>query len=205
MLAARREAALVCGTADTLPFRDEVFDVVLAADVLEHLTDDELATSELFRVLRPGGTLVVNVPTDPGLWSEHDVALGHVRRYTRSRLNELLSSAGFRVGRMDSWMVLTRPLVRLSRRARSLPCRRSLAKPAEATAGASLEATPAQSDCRHVNRATNFILLGALLLEERIPQLRSRDGVSSLAVAKKPPAPFDGADAATPCAPSWVT
>jgi hypothetical protein len=87
--------------------------------VLEHLDDDKAAATGVFEALRPGGTFLVAVPCDMRLWSEHDVAVGHVRRYTRPELLDLLEGAGFVIDEVRSWMVLLRPAVALRRRSSS--------------------------------------------------------------------------------------
>ena len=72
-------------------------DVVLALDVIEHIEDDAAFVAELFDLARPGGHLVVTVPAWPWLYSAHDVALGHWRRYTPAALDAVVRSAGFQV------------------------------------------------------------------------------------------------------------
>ena len=88
-------ARLAEGSVTALPFPDGSFDAVVSADVLYHLDDDAAAVAEAFRVLRPGGIFVVNVPAYPWLWSYHDEAVGGRRRYRRAGLTALLTSAGF--------------------------------------------------------------------------------------------------------------
>lgn len=85
--------------ATTLPLRDACADLVFALDVLEHLDDDALALREARRILVPGGLLLVTVPAWPFLWSEHDEALEHRRRYRRADLLNLLRGAGFEIER----------------------------------------------------------------------------------------------------------
>jgi len=68
--------------AHLLPFECESMDAVLCLDVIEHCRDDDLAISELSRVLVPGGTAVIAVPANPRLYSSLDRASGHFRRYT---------------------------------------------------------------------------------------------------------------------------
>src|SRR6476661_6534672 len=78
-----------------------------------------LAVAEVRRVLKPTGTYLVAVPADPRLWSSHDEAVDHVRRYTREGLLDLLDRGGFEVTDVRSWNVLLRPVVALRRRSSS--------------------------------------------------------------------------------------
>ena len=82
-------------SAARLPARPASFDLVVALDVLEHLDDDVAAAREMLGALRPGGQLLVTVPAYPFLWSGHDEALGHRRRYRRRELEAALERAGF--------------------------------------------------------------------------------------------------------------
>ncbi len=95
------EADVKQGDALGLPFADGEFDRVVAAEVLEHIHDDDTAVRELARVLRPGGTVAVTVPRwlpERVCWAlsrrYHEVEGGHVRIYTRSGLTETLHRAG---------------------------------------------------------------------------------------------------------------
>ncbi len=94
-------AQAVRGSAYALPFDDDSFDRVVAAEVLEHLPQDERAMTELFRVLKPGGLIAVTVPRwGPELvcWAlssaYHEVEGGHVRIYRGSELRRRLTRAG---------------------------------------------------------------------------------------------------------------
>jgi SAM-dependent methyltransferase len=80
-----------------LPLADCSVDLLSALDVLEHLDDDMRAFEEFHRVLRPAGLLLVTVPAYRFLWSEHDEALMHRRRYVASELHVKLTRSGFRV------------------------------------------------------------------------------------------------------------
>jgi len=113
----QRGVPVLRGDAMRLPIGPADLDLVVAFDVLEHLDDDAAAARSMFGTLRPGGTFLVAVPADPRLWSAHDEAVGHVRRYTRQTLTEVLVAAGFDVRRMRSWNVLLRPAVAARRRA----------------------------------------------------------------------------------------
>lgn len=105
--------------ATHLPLADDSLDLVVAFDILEHLADDEAAVREVHRVLKPSGTYLVAVPADPRLWSSHDEAVHHLRRYTRATLVALLEHGGFEVQQVMSWNVLLRPVVAVRRRMRS--------------------------------------------------------------------------------------
>lgn len=113
-----RERGLAAIKADLrcLPLGDAEFDLVTALDVLEHIDDDQAAAAEIARVLKPGGTAFVAVPCDMRLWSAHDVALGHHRRYTREGLRQVIEGAGLVVERLWSWNVLLRPVAAIRRR-----------------------------------------------------------------------------------------
>lgn len=107
---------IVRADALALPFRSESFDVVLALDAFEHFEDDVAAMREVARVMRPGGTLVATVPAFMALWSPHDVAYHHHRRYRRGQLVERLQQAGLQVLRMSySSMTLFVPVWMLRR------------------------------------------------------------------------------------------
>jgi SAM-dependent methyltransferase len=87
---------VVLGSAESLPVDDDSVDVIVAADILEHLDDDMAALAEFRRTLKPGGHAVIAVPAYQALWSEHDVALMHKRRYVAGELRRRVEQAGLR-------------------------------------------------------------------------------------------------------------
>ena len=95
---------LVRSHVGLLPFVASTFDIVTALDVLEHVDDDLGALDELLRVTREGGVLVITVPAYGFLWSEHDEALHHRRRYAASELRNKLTNAGFEVERVTYYI-----------------------------------------------------------------------------------------------------
>jgi SAM-dependent methyltransferase len=115
-LAHTRGQAQYCRSNGTdLPFRPAVFDAVLASDVLEHIEDDHDAMSEIARVLRPGGVVIVTVPAHQWLFSRHDAALHHCRRYSKARLRRLVQGGGLRVRRLSYWNAILFPGICLHR------------------------------------------------------------------------------------------
>ncbi len=115
-LARERGGAQYCRTSGTeLPFRRAVFDAVVASDVLEHIEDDLAAVSEIARVLRPGGAAIISVPAHQWLFSEHDAALHHFRRYSKAALRDVLERGGLRIRRLSYWNAALFPAICLRR------------------------------------------------------------------------------------------
>ncbi|MFI6918407.1 class I SAM-dependent methyltransferase [Nonomuraea spiralis] len=115
-IARERGLRSVRADARALPFESSSMDLVTAFDVLEHIHEDHLVTEEIARVLAPGGHTLIAVPCDMALWSAHDDAVGHVRRYDRDTLTDVVEKAGLTIERLWSWNVLLRPLVARHRR-----------------------------------------------------------------------------------------
>jgi len=86
---------LVRGDVRDLPIAESSVDLVLALDLLEHIEDDERLMNEIRRILKPGGFLLATVPAHQYLWSEHDEALHHYRRYSKTDFLRLVKNRGF--------------------------------------------------------------------------------------------------------------
>jgi SAM-dependent methyltransferase len=110
----------ICGSALALPFRDGVFDVVAAFDVIEHCEPESTALAELARVLRPGGRMFLSVPAYTWAWTQFDVDAGHQRRYTRRRLTRSVGSVGMKVVRSSYVFAGTLPAFAAERAVRKL-------------------------------------------------------------------------------------
>lgn len=130
---ARREgvaASFVAADVGRLPFPDDSFDKIVAAEVVEHLADDVAGVGELARVLRPGGRLVVTVPhaNYPVAWDPLNKALelfglpprtatggftgqwsGHERLYLPRQLERVLRRGGLRVDAVEEHTAHTVP------------------------------------------------------------------------------------------------
>jgi SAM-dependent methyltransferase len=99
---ARGVTGLIQGSVAALPIASGAFDVAVSFDVLYCLEDvsEEQAITEMFRILRPGGALIVNVAALDMLKGDHSVLVSEVRRYTRARLRSKLRRAGFVIDRL---------------------------------------------------------------------------------------------------------
>lgn len=169
--AQRSGKTVLCGLATDLPVRDASLDAVLALDVFEHIADHGKAVAEVRRVLRPGGVLVATVPCHPALFSEHDKALHHIRRYTKEGFVTLLRFYGLDPIRATWTDATLFPLVAVIRLVqRILGTRR----------------TPPRSDASRALGPMNEALKVVMMLEREI--LRWRDlpwGLGLLVVARK--------------------
>lgn len=94
---------------DQVPGPDGAYDIITLLDVLEHVDDDLASLQAIYRKLAPGGLLICNVPALQSLWSDHDVALHHKRRYEGGALKALIKSAGFEIKRQTYWNTLLLP------------------------------------------------------------------------------------------------
>jgi SAM-dependent methyltransferase len=116
------------GSILELDFPDNTFDLVCAFDVIEHVEDDRLATSEMRRVAKLGGVMFVAVPALMYLWSEHDVVNHHFRRYSSKILRGLFEEHDAPVfhSYFNFWLFFPIAIIRLFSR---LFTKKHLAKP----------------------------------------------------------------------------
>jgi predicted SAM-dependent methyltransferase len=117
-------------------------------DVLEHIVEDFLVVDEISRILKPNGKLLISVPEDPRLWSNHDIAVKHIIRYNKKGLVDLFSAPEVRVNQIWSTLFLLRPAVILARK------------------------TTQGSDLKKMNFFLNSLLYLLCLLEIKLPKYR---------------------------------
>jgi SAM-dependent methyltransferase len=133
-LLARLTLSETPGVSFTRARPERAFDAVALLDVIEHVVDDHgflRAIAE--QSVRPGGTVVISVPAHPLLFTQHDIDLGHYRRYTRATLAALHAGARLAVeqtGGLFSSLLIARgaqKALELARGVRSQPAPLGLA------------------------------------------------------------------------------
>ena len=119
--AALGNAQVACGSLpDQIPFGTQAFDLILMSDVLEHLDDDVAALRALQRRLKPSGWIAVTVPAMQWLWSGHDQAHHHRRRYYAPTLRAAAQAAGLNVVYLGYFNFILFPVVAAVRLAHRL-------------------------------------------------------------------------------------
>jgi SAM-dependent methyltransferase len=100
--------------AREMPFESE-FDAIGMFDVLEHIEEDTVVLQQVWRSVKPGGAVFITIPQHPALWSAVDEHSYHKRRYVATDLKAKLTSAGFEILHMTSFISLLLPVLILSR------------------------------------------------------------------------------------------
>lgn len=108
--------SFICGDIreEITRIRDRV-SLFLLMDVLEHVPDDFLFLSEILGLAKPGSHLILTVPADPALWSEHDVSFGHYRRYACDRFSRLWANLPVTTRLLSYYNCRLYPVVRVIR------------------------------------------------------------------------------------------
>ena len=110
------------GSVTALPYASASLDVVVSFDVLYCLypPDAKIAVDEMYRVLRPGGWIVVNTAAMRMLRGDHSILGGEVHRYSREELRSTIQAAGFQVVRITYTNAFLFPLTAAVRFAQRL-------------------------------------------------------------------------------------
>lgn len=96
---------------DLSMFPEASYDLIALLDVLEHVVDDKASLDAIFTRLKPGGALLLTVPINPWMWSAHDVAHHHHRRYRKREIAALAKGAGFEIVLLSPFNSLLFPLI----------------------------------------------------------------------------------------------
>jgi SAM-dependent methyltransferase len=164
-----------------MPYDDNTFNAVSALDVIEHNEDDIAILSDSFRVLKPGGHMIITVPAFMWLWTHNDDLNAHVRRYTAGELKEKLSQAGFKINRVSYNNCLVFPLA-----ASLLLLRRSSDAKVD-LASHHLDEDEYQVEMEPASPPVNAVLTGVGQVEAGlIRHVNLPIGTSLIAVAEKP-------------------
>jgi SAM-dependent methyltransferase len=112
----RREFRNVVRASITnIPYSSNTFDLAYSFEVIDEVSDSDRAVRELFRILKPGGRLLLRLPAFEWLRSSHDTDIGTVHRYTLAEMKEKLILAGFRIQRATYANCLLLPVVGVRR------------------------------------------------------------------------------------------
>jgi SAM-dependent methyltransferase len=172
----RGHAEVQVARVEEIPFPDGSFGLITCLDVIEHTPDDVRSLTELLRVARPGGWLVATVPAYQLLWSSHDVANHHYRRYRRPMLRRAAQSAGWEPASwtyFNSLLFLPGAVVRLAERLRPEEKRRP--KPHVAMTPSSLDGVlewPMRLEAAMIHRGARLPVGMSLLMVFRKPARR---------------------------------
>lgn len=114
--AKKRGITVVKASITDLPFQDNMFDLIVSVDVLYHkaVSRDDDALKEFFRVLKPGGLLILRVPANKWLKLAHDSFVHTKKRYEKKELSMLLKKTRFNIKKLSFVNALLLPLASLA-------------------------------------------------------------------------------------------
>jgi len=94
---------------------DKSYDLIGAFGVIEHIDDDQAALAAIATKLKPGAKFVMTVPAHPWMWTAHDVANHHKRRYSKRALRALIDGSPMRLDRIGYFNSLLFPIAVVER------------------------------------------------------------------------------------------
>ncbi len=164
-----------------MPFDEGTFDAITALDVIEHNEDDMAILADSYRILKPGGHIIITVPAFMWLWTDNDDINAHVRRYTSGELKKKLGKTGFTINRVSYNNFFVFPLA-----ATLLLLRRSKDTKQE-LASHHLDDDEYQVEMEPASPSINSILTSVGKVEAGlIKRINLPVGTSLIAVAEKP-------------------
>jgi SAM-dependent methyltransferase len=146
---ARGVKGLIQADVAQIPVKDGEFDLVVCSEVLyhEYVKDDVAVMKEFYRILKPGGRVLIKVPAHMYLFSKHDAMNLTKRRYEPNQLKEIFEASGFEIERMTYANFFLYPAIFLKRKLERL------------SKGA------AESDIKETSKPVNRLLLAVLRAE----------------------------------------
>jgi SAM-dependent methyltransferase len=154
-----------------MPFKENYFDAILNLDVICHqyVNDDYGALTEIYRILKKNGKLIINVPAYNFLHSGHDEVVFTRHRYTKNELRIKLEGVGFIVERITYWNAFFFPLVAFFRIITKI-----------------LKPNNHKSDLRALPQPINRLLTKIIIFEAKLlRKINFPYGLSIICVAKK--------------------
>lgn len=167
----RKLTNIKLGSVNNISFNDESFDVVTCFDVLYHnqVKNYEKAIGEFYRVLKPGGVLLIRVPAFQFLFSSHDIAVDTKHRFHKTELENIFLSQHFKILKISYINTLLFPFVATRRLIKKINIK-----------------TYAKSDVKNINPILNFFLQFPLYMESHLIKFMNFPfGLSVIAIAKK--------------------
>ncbi|MBI4021207.1 MAG: methyltransferase domain-containing protein [Candidatus Aenigmarchaeota archaeon] len=124
------DATFLVGSIEALPFADRSFDCIIASHIIEHVEQPGRIIRDMYRLLTPGGTLILTTPNYLSLWPlaeaffDHTLAgegyslhEQHVVKFNAGKLRSVLVAAGFAGVKVEAQYILTLPISLFSSRA----------------------------------------------------------------------------------------
>ena len=158
------------------PLPDAFVDVAVLLNVLEHIDDHEAALAHLFRIIRPGGAVVIEVPAGPSLYDVYDRVLMHRRRYAMSQLIKLLVRYGFAIERRSHLGFILYPAFYITKRLNQF----------RYPAGVAIDEQQLVADMIKATRNTSWIMNLVMTVEQMLrPAMYFPFGIRCLVTGRK--------------------
>ncbi len=150
------------------------YDVICCFDVLEHLNNDVCVLENIYKALKPGGFFFFTVPAFSFIFSPHDLALDHKRRYNKRQIKIELEKQGLQIQLLNYWNVFLFPFVFVLRKIKQFLFIKIFKN------------KPPKSETRKNNKLLSFVLFQVLNMENKVPlKIKRPFGLTIYGVTKK--------------------
>lgn len=168
------EIKIILGNAEEYDLGENLYDAICCFDVLEHLREDEKILVKIKNSLKENGHLFFTVPAYSFLFSSHDVAMNHCRRYNKREIINKLTKTGFKILKINYWNFFFFPMIFVLRM-----FKKALVKLYKKDA--------LKSDARPINKYLNKILFLTLNFENNLAAkgINMPFGLTIYGIAKK--------------------